>query len=216
MQKFLLGICVFILISCQNNKQKEANTTSTDSLTKQPVAIDSLNTTTGTDTSFTDLSGRFRVTIPSYPDSTLPNIQGLNVAVIPVDSIGAVKIPWNDNQQQLTKETEKEFETELLQCIGGKDKTGEASAETKIKNGYCERTGYGDAAMGQAGYNYYCALKKDNNLVIIEMMTLWPSCTTGFQTEKERKACRAEQDKAEKSIEDFIGKTVAALKVKRF
>lgn len=215
--KPLLYISILtIAIACGQKKDKQVSDTTTSDTSKQNHnQPDTLMSTSSTDTSFADLSKRFMVTISSYPDTTMPNIEALNVAVIPLDSIAAVKIPWNDNQKQMTKETEKEFETELLECKDGKDKNGEAGAETKMKKGYCERTGYGDAGMGHVGYPYFCSFKKDNNLVVIEVMTYWSACTTGYETKKEMKECEDEKAKAMKQLDDYIAGLVATLKVKR-
>lgn len=76
----------------------------------------------------------------------LADVTDFRVAIIPLELIGKIKISWNDNQQQMTKETELEFETDLLSCSQGKE--GE-DVETKKRKTYCWRSGYGDAAMRQ-------------------------------------------------------------------
>ncbi len=169
MKNIISAIWFLALFACNQKKSQTDslnNVTSTDNTPFVP---------SGTDTLFNDLSNRFKVITRAFPDSTVPGYKFLQVAIIPIDSIGAVTIPWNDNQHQLTKETEKEFETELMQCKDGKD-TADGVAQTKMKNGYCERTGYSDAAMGHYALVYYCSFVKENNLVVVELMTTWSSC----------------------------------------
>ena len=216
MKRAIGVVCILVFLACcKNKKSTEKSAVIDSSLNDHPLAADTSHAQASMDTSFNDLSNRFKVTIPAFPDTTLSAVEGLSVAVIPVDAIGAVKIPWSDNQQQLSKETEKEFETELLECKDGKDKNDETGAVTKMKKGYCERTGYGDAGMGHFGVIYYCSFKKDNNLVVIEMMTYWSNCATGYETKSEIKACEAERDKQEKAIDSYVESLVASLKIKR-
>ena len=216
MKNIVSAVCLLALFACNQKKdQKDSDTIKTDSLTNVAPTDNTPFVASGTDTLFNDLSNRFKVITAAFPDdSSVPGVESINVAVIPVDSIGTVKIPWNDNQQQLTKETEKEFETELMQCKNGKDTTDDV-AETKMKKGYCERTGYSDASMGHFALVYYCSFVKENNLVVVELMTNWSSCGAGYETKAERKACETGREKDMKTLDMYMEKFISSLRTRR-
>jgi hypothetical protein len=209
MRYFLFLSTIIVCISCNNKKDKEAKVGS--DTTSNQTGKDSLGNGKLVDTSFLDLTGRFRVSIPAYADTSIQNLTGLNVAVIPLDSLGTMKIAWNEYKQEVTKETEKEFETSLLECKNGKDKAIDAGVITVKKNGYCERTGYNDYAMGSVGTLYYCSYTKENNLVIIELFTRWSACGAGYETEAERKACETEKEAQKKKLDEFVENLVSKL-----
>ena len=164
------------------------------------------------DTTINDLSSRFKVTIPAIPVNLSDFTNKINVAVIPLNSLGAIDILWDPNQKQSTKETEKEFETELLKCINGKDAKGEAGAITKKNKLYCERTGYGDAGMGHYGELYYCGFVKSSRLIIVELSTYWSNCMN-FGSRSETKKCETNQAMARQRIELMFGNIVRKIKV---
>ena len=164
------------------------------------------------DTTINDLSNRFKVTIPTLQVNLSAFIDKINVAVIPLNSLGKVDIPWDDNQKQVTKETEKEFETNLLKCINGKDSGSDAGVIIKKKKSYCERTGYGDAAMGHYSELCYAGFTKENKLIIVELHTRWSTCMN-LAGKSRRKKCEADQALARQRIELMFENLVRKIKV---
>ncbi len=167
-----------------------------------------------------DLSNRFKVTMPNLPASIKGYAKQLNVAVIPRDSIGVVNIPWYITQDSMTRETESEFETEMLNCANGKDA---ALAETKKKilnssagkkQTYCERIGYGDGSAGHHGEIYYCSFVKGRNLVIVELSALWSNCLS-LADASDIRQCKTQQSIAREKIESYFKNIIGQIKITR-
>jgi hypothetical protein len=199
------------VLSCNQKKEKETNSNTaiaTTDTTKNPEQ--------NSEGKLLDLSKRFTVSYKAVADSDIYLEDNLRFAVIPLDSIGAIDIPWHDMKKEVTKETEKEFETELLKCIDGKDKNIESSAVTEKRPLYCEREGYSDfGGMGSIPKMHYHAFVKGNNLIIAEMFLSWSKCTTGYETKKEQKDCRDENEKKKAALRTFMDEVVKTIQVTR-
>ena len=198
---------LIICLSCQNKKEKGSA-----SIDKNSADTTSLKPG---DKSISDLSNRF--TVSYTPASGSSNqISDMQLAVIPVDSLGTVDIKWHQLKQESTKETEKEFETELLQCIDGKDKSGQPDAVTTKRKSYCERVGYSDGGgMGSYAIMHYGAFVKDNNLVIAEFFVNYSKCNIGYEEKSQKAACESENEKKRQAIDNFMENLAATARVRR-
>lgn len=162
------------------------------------------------DTSFTDLSGKYTITMPLM--RTPDNVINLKVAVISTSALGNTKIHWNETKTSYTKETEKEFEVEMLRCADGKDKTSDAAATTVKKTLYCERVGYGEGAAGSTYDLHYCSFSKDKLLVIIEFAARWQNCGMADDAAGNKK-CEANKIKQTKAISRMVEGMVKGIRV---
>jgi hypothetical protein len=141
----------------------------------------------------------------------MDNIQSFSVAVIPTDSLGMKKIGWSETKEQLTQETEKEFETELLRCRNGKDKNGNAHATTVKRKLYCERVGYGEGAMGSFYEIHYYGFVKNKKLVIIEIVARFTNCLNYEASEIPN--CKAREAKARTNLIRMMEKIVLKIQL---
>ena len=170
------------------------------------------STTSVKDTSFPDLTAKYTVMLLRviYPE----NVLNLKIAVIPLNAIGKNKIDWCDSKTQMTKETEKEFETELLKCTDGKDKTVEDLATTSKKLLYCERVGYGEGAAGSLYEIHYCSFVKDKMLIVIEFTARWVNCDM-FEDARGKKRCAAKKLRLITAIDRMVVNIVKTIKIKK-
>ena len=162
------------------------------------------------DTGFKDLSGKYAITMPAirFPD----NVINLRVAVISTSLLGKTRIAWSETKTSYTKETEKEFEIEMLRCADGKDKTNESGAVTVKKPLYCERVGYSEGAAGSRYDLHYCSFSKDKLLIIIEFTARWQNCAMSEDAEGAKK-CEANKIKQTKSMATMVEKMVKMMKI---
>jgi hypothetical protein len=160
---------------------------------------------TSSDTTFSDITGEYKCTLPILSK----DIQDLRVAIIPLDSIGKKHISWNDNQQQLTRESETKFERDLLSCkediILDSEKD---TVKTKKEKTYCIRIGYEDHGMGKTYKVNYISFKKSNALVVIEFAVIWRYCPHGQDQEDLIKECEKEEANKRIRIDAFVDKVV--------
>ena len=164
------------------------------------------------DTSFSDLTDKYIIILPAinYPE----NLVNLKIAVIPLSAIGKKKIGWNDSRTSMTKETEKEFETELLKCTDGKDKGGAAAATTVKKPLYCERVGYYEGAAGSNYDTHYCSFQKDKMLIVVEFAARWQNCDR-YEEAEGKKQCAANKIKLTNAIGRMEANIVSFIKVRK-
>jgi hypothetical protein len=189
---------IFILLVSVNIQTALANTESFKPFWLSPATV-----------TMNDLTSRFSVTIPSTPTSLSDYVLGIQVAVIPIDDIGMATINWNATQHELTTETEKQFETDLYNCVTGTD----ASVETtKKKLHYCERIGYGEGSAGHMSALYYCAFVKGCRLVIVELSTNWVNCLN-YGTAAEIAQCKTKETVAKQRIETFFHNIVNTINI---
>ena len=156
-----------------------------------------------------DISNRFQVTIPGALNKTIKQTEVFNIAIVPMDLIGALKLPWQDNKEQLSNENEVEFENNMLNCVSGKDWKFVKIIRRKQ---YCERIGYSDAAMGKYFELHYCSFVKENKLVIIEYGMKFSTCTNE-KSVKENKRCELEKNKKQKFIDIGIAEIIFQMKI---
>lgn len=154
------------------------------------------------DTTLKDITGNHFVKVPFI----CSDVRDFQVAVISLDSIGKKKLPWNENQQQFTKETEKEFEQELLSCSQGKDSSYSRTLVTKMKT-YCRKTGYGDGGMGKLYDVNYVSFRKANYLIVFEFAVIWRNCQHGYEGEQ-IKICETEEHEKRIRVDSYIDKLV--------
>ena len=156
-----------------------------------------------------DISNRFQVTIPGALNKTIKQTEVFNVAIVPMDLIGITKLPWHENKEQLSNESEVEFENNMLNCVSGKD-----SKFVKIikRKQYCERIGYSDAAMGKYFELHFCSFVKENKLVIIEYAMIFSNCSMK-NSAKEKKMCELEKNKKQKLIDIGIAEIAFQMKI---
>ena len=133
MKVFIAYACLLFLISCGQNKNKD-KITSTDT-TVSTVTTVPVNNNMGA----TDLTNRYYISFQPFTDSAYFDPSNFRIAVIPVDSLGQKEIEWSEMKKGNSVESEKEFDTELMNCIDGKDKNSETPATTVKKGAYCER-----------------------------------------------------------------------------
>jgi hypothetical protein len=156
-----------------------------------------------------DISNRFQVTIPGALNKTIKQTEVFNIAIVPMDLIGALKLPWQDNKEQLSNESEVEFENNMLNCVSGKDWKFVKIIKRKQ---YCERIGYSDAAMGKYFEFHYCSFLKENKLVIIEYGMKCSTCSNENSV-KENKRCELEKNKKQKFIDIGIAEIIFQMKI---
>ena len=156
-----------------------------------------------------DISNRFQVTIPGEFNKTIKQTEVFKVAIIPIDLIGTIKLPWHDNKEQLSSESEVEFENNMLNCVSGKDWK---FVKISRRKQYCERIGYSDAAMGKYFELHYCSFVKENKLVIIEYGMKFSTCTNE-KSVKENKRCELEKNKKQKFIDIGITDIIFRMKI---
>lgn len=161
-----------------------------------------------------DISNRFQVAIPGELNQTIKQTEVFNVAIIPMDLIGTIKLPWHDNKEQLSNETEFEFENDMLNCRSGKDWKDNRGILIKIirRKEYCERIGYRDAAMQKYFELHYCSFVKDSKLIIIEYGMKFSNCSNG-ESVKENKMCELEKIKKQKLVDSGIAKIIVQMKI---
>ncbi len=206
MRLLLIPAFIIILISCNNKKDKETEKTDTvvtDTASKIPPK------------GVADLSNKFLVDYAPYTDTTLM-LEDVHFAVIPLDRIGLDSIPWHGMMKDFTKESDKEFETEMMQCIDGKDKSPDAYAVTSKRPHYCEREGYSDnGGMGSYPILYYAGFVKDNNLVIAEFFNSYSKCSIGYETKKEQQDCEARNETERNAVRAFMDHVVETIAISK-
>jgi hypothetical protein len=208
MKVFFAYTCLLFLISCGQNKNKN-KITSTDTIVGTVPTVPVNNNMEATP----DLTNRYYISFQAFTDSTYFDPSNFRIAVVPVDSLGQKEIDWSEMKKGNSVESEKEFETELMNCIDGKDKNSETPAITVKKAGYCEREGYTDhSGMENYPWLYYGAFVKDNKLVIAELFTSFSKCK--METKKEKEECEAENEKQRKSIRSFMDNLVKTIDIK--
>lgn len=161
------------------------------------------------DINLKDISNRFQVLIPGALNQTIGQTEVFNVAIIPIDLIGTLKLPWQDNKEQLSNESEVEFENNMLNCVSGKDWKFVKIIKRKQ---YCERIGYSDAAMGKYFELHYCSFLKENKLVIIEYGMKCSTCSNENSV-KENQRCELEKNKKQKNIDMGIAEIIFQMKI---
>ncbi len=162
-----------------------------------------------------DISNRFQVSIPGALNKTIKQTAIFNVAIIPMDLIGRMKLQWHDNKEQLSNESEVEFENDMLNCVSGKDWKDKLGYFTKImkRKRYCERIGYLDAEMGGKYFElHYCSFVKDNKLVIIEYGMKFSDCSMN-DSAKEKKNCEIEKNNRQNFMDFGIAEMVVQMKI---
>jgi hypothetical protein len=160
------------------------------------------------DTSFLDITGIYRVSVPYISN----DVQNFQVAIIPPDSIGKKRIVWNDNQRQFTKETEEEFEKELINCSQGKDSTYAHILIIHKKN-YCRKSGYSDGGMGKLYDVNYISFTRKDKLIVIEFAVIWRYCPHGYEGDGLKK-CESEEQEKKIRVDEFIDQLVGKLAFK--
>ena len=161
------------------------------------------------DINLKDISNRFQVLIPGALNQTIGQTEVFNIAIIPIDLIGTLKLPWQDNKEQLSNESEVEFENNMLNCVSGKDWKFVKIIKRKQ---YCERIGYSDAAMGKYFELHYCSFLKENKLVIIEYGMKCSTCSNENSV-KENQRCELEKNKKQKNIDLGIAEIIFQMKI---
>jgi hypothetical protein len=161
------------------------------------------------DINLKDISNRFQVLIPGALNQTIGQTEVFNIAIIPIDLIGTLKLPWQDNKEQLSNESEVEFENNMLNCVSGKDWKFVKIIKRKQ---YCERIGYSDAAMGKYFEFHYCSFLKENKLVIIEYGMKCSTCSNENSV-KENQRCELEKNKKQKNIDLGIAEIIFQMKI---
>lgn len=168
------------------------------------------------DTIFTDLSSRYQIMIPGELSQTIKKTNLFNIAIVPLGLIGKVEISWDSDKKQLSHESETEFETNMLNCLLGKDKKDKNGNPVKLikRQQYCERVGYQDAAMGKYSELHYCSFVKEGKLVVIEYSLINSNCGNG-RNRKEAKLCEAQKSKFQQTVNNGIAKIVNQIKIKQ-
>nr|WP_299415607.1 hypothetical protein [uncultured Emticicia sp.] len=161
------------------------------------------------DINLKDISNRFQVLIPGALNQTIGQTEVFNIAIIPIDLIGTLKLPWQDNKEQLSNESEVEFENNMLNCVSGKDWKFVKIIKRKQ---YCERIGYSDAAMGKYFELHYCSFLKENKLVIFEYGMKCSTCSNENSV-KENQRCELEKNKKQKNIDLGIAEIIFQMKI---
>lgn len=156
-----------------------------------------------------DLTKKYTVSIPAVPSSLKTYTSTIQIAVIPIAAIGKNTIQWNESQVATTQETEKEFETDLYNCVAGKDSM---VAKTKKKPHYCLRVGYGEGTMGHAIELYYCAFVKKGKLIIVELPTSWVQCLN-YGDDAAIQNCQNAEKKARQKILQYFDSVARSIKI---
>ena len=207
MKGLIISSCLLVIVSCSQNKNKN-----TGSFADTTQVTDSSTSINKKDQAHLDLTGRYHISFQPFTDSTYFDPASFRIAVIPVAALGAVDIDWSEMKKGNSVETEKEFETALLNCVDGKDKTSETPAAVAKKDLYCEREGYTDhGGMESYPWLYYGAFVKDNKLVIAELFTSFSKCKA--ETKKEREECEAENENLRKAIRRFMDNLVKTIAI---